>query len=110
MGTAIYDYVAEKYMTDREGMVWKRGRYLYCSGKRQLSRRELRRHNLINENLIFAGAQSSVQFVRGLKIGLLCWRFRSLINFGKGMIWRAEDRGLSNLMVGGSIPPSCVHE
>ena len=85
---------SEKKLINRSDASNIYGRAVLCVAKRQLSRRELRRHQLVNDaggNL--TGAQSSAH------PRAVCSRLR----FG---FRRAVDDGLPELLVGGSNPPS----
>lgn len=62
---APYDH-ATGQVVDWKKLGWSINRHLYCFGKRQLSRRELRQHNLKNQPDFQTGAQSSIQIAVGL--------------------------------------------
>ena len=62
---APYDHATGE-VVDWKKLGWSIKRHLYCSGKRQLSRRELRQHNLKNQPDFQTGAQSSAQIAVGL--------------------------------------------
>jgi hypothetical protein len=87
-----YDYIAGKYV-GRGGLVRRKGNYLHCIAKRQLSRQELRRHGLANSGGDFTPGvnpserrscgvlRDSFQFLRAVECGLSWtrqWRFESV--------------------------------